>query len=264
MDATRILASDLDGTLIPSDRALIAAFNASVRGRRGLCLAYVTGRHRELALAGIEDHGLARPGFLICDVGTSLYARTADGWSLDSDYASQLAASWHGQDGNVVAEALNEIAALSEQEPERQSRFKRSYYVRGDQDPMASVETARRTLAVRGLEANVIYSEDPATGVGLLDVLPQGASKDSALRHLVALCKLRPDQVVYAGDSENDVPVFLGGTRSIVVGNTPDTVKEQVRAQAVRDGFSDRVYFARAHVLAGVLEGCEHFGVFAG
>ena len=80
MSITRyLLASDLDGTLIPLERdaqrlrevaELVDAFEAS----EGLLLAYVTGRHLSLAQAGIEEIGLPSPDWFVCDVGTRLRA----------------------------------------------------------------------------------------------------------------------------------------------------------------------------------------------
>jgi hydroxymethylpyrimidine pyrophosphatase-like HAD family hydrolase len=109
------------------------------------------------------------------------------------------------------------------------------------------------------MEANVIDSVDEAKNVSLIDVLPATAAKDSALQYLREKAGVSESRVVYAGDSGNDLAAFISGCKAIVVGNTTDSVKEQVRLRAPHP---DRVFFAPGPCVEGVLQGCRHFGVF--
>jgi hydroxymethylpyrimidine pyrophosphatase-like HAD family hydrolase len=72
-----LLATDLDGTLIPLDgepqnRQDLQTL-AALLERLGVALIYVTGRHLESVERAIDEHQMPRPDWLICDVGTSIY-----------------------------------------------------------------------------------------------------------------------------------------------------------------------------------------------
>ena len=72
-----ILASDLDGTLIPLDgrpenrRALQRLVTARLQDR--FTLVFVTGRHKASICEVICEHHLPLPDWVISDVGTTIY-----------------------------------------------------------------------------------------------------------------------------------------------------------------------------------------------
>jgi hypothetical protein len=109
MSITRyLLASDLDGTLIPLERdaqrlreveELVRALAAS----EDLRLAYVTGRHLALAQAGIEEIGLPSPDWFVCDVGTSVYRRANGGYEPDQEYRQAMRAALGGWAATMFA-----------------------------------------------------------------------------------------------------------------------------------------------------------------
>lgn len=261
----RMLASDLDGTLIPPTadperldeiRSFHEAFEA-----RPLDLAYVTGRDHTLALRGVERLGLPMPDVLVCNVGTSVYVRrpTGSDYILDEDYRRRMQAALGGADRDDLVAVLGTVPGLELQEPRKQAEFKVSYYVDPDR-----VEEARATVARRlegfPIPPKLIWSHDPHSGRMLLDLLPRGVAKHVALEHLCEQGGYAVDEVVYAGDSGNDFDAFLSGHPAIVVANAPDALKHEVREGARAADILDRVYFAEARFAAGVLEGCRHFG----
>jgi len=258
-----LLASDLDGTLIPYEesaeqRQALARFRewfagASPRDGRPL-LAYVTGRHLALAEHGIAAFGLPRPDVLVCDVGTALYRRTVDGWRKDAAYEERLARSWPG--APAVAGILDGIPGLDPQEEACQGPLKRSYYLPLDAAGSMAQE-ARRRLRRAGMAARVILSIDHRRECGLLDVLPPAAAKDAALAYLATELAVSLEEVVYAGDSGNDIEAFASGCRGIVVGNAD----EQLRRALAPWRTTGRLYFSRAAYAAGVVEGCRRFGI---
>ena len=103
---------------------------------------------------------------------------------------------------------------------------------------------------------------DLLAGGGLLDVLPEGASKRAAVEHLRVVLGLEPDGVVFAGDSGNDEEALLAGWGGIVVGNAPPELKTRLARAASQRGLDGQLFFARAGCTAGVLEGARHFGLF--
>ena len=78
-----ILASDLDGTLIPlegepENQADLQRL-AEQLDRHGVTLVYSTGRHFASAAQAIDQFQLPQPDWLICDVGTSIFRRDDGG-----------------------------------------------------------------------------------------------------------------------------------------------------------------------------------------
>lgn len=264
MSITRsLLASDLDGTLIPLERdahrlrevlQLVEALEAA----RGLRLAYVTGRHLELALEGIEEVGLPRPEWFVCDVGTSVYHRDDGRFVIDDEYRAAMRGALGGLTGSDVRRAVGDLDGLTLQEEEKQAEFKVSYYTDGR--PERFLDRVQSRLDAAGATVNLIGSFDPVSKRGLLDVLPAGVAKDYAVRYLHEHSGVDQERLVYAGDSGNDRAAMLSGYRVVVVGNADRALKEDLERESAARGLTEQIYFAEHPYARGVLEGLRHFG----
>jgi HAD superfamily hydrolase (TIGR01484 family) len=260
MSITRtLLASDLDGTLIPLERTpqRLAEVRELVTVLDGLDLAYVTGRHLSLGLEGIAEVGLPRPDWFVCDVGTSVYRRSGDDYELDQSYRARMREALGGLTGPELVEALGAVDGIWLQEEEKQAEFKVSYYTEGRHE--AFVDTVRDRLIAAGASVNLVASFDPVSKRGLLDLLPENVAKDSAVHHLAKVAGVGLDSVIYAGDSGNDRAAMLSGARAIVVGNADEALKSQLSARAAEQGLTELIYFASKPYAAGVHEGILHF-----
>ena len=266
MKKTALLASDMDGTVIPLESGKerddeLLRFNRLMQKNSHVALAYVTGRHLELGLEGVEKYRLPSPDIFVCDVGTTIYFQNHGDWHKDEEYRQKLKQSWHGKTSSDIAQILKGIHALDPQEEEKQKEFKQSYYTEPDIDIETTINIIHKHLAVYAIEANVIYSVDSKKNIGLVDVLPKIAAKDYALEYLWKKLELMKDSVVYAGDSGNDLLAFLSGFNAIIVDNTADAVKETVRRQAREKRIEKRIFFASARFVQGVMEGCFYFNL---
>lgn len=264
-DAGWLLASDLDGTLIPLDwhadrQDELDAFVCAVAAAPGLTLAYVTGRHLDLARQGMAHFGLPEPEFLVCDVGTTVYVRGDGDYTEDDAYASRMRQAM-GDGGADLRQALTGVPEIAVQEEEKQSRYKLSYYVAADSDHRAVVRVVEERLAEAGATVRIVASVDPVDGRGLLDILPGGISKGYAVAYLQRRLGLERGHVLYAGDSGNDLDALLAGFNAVLVGNAAPAVKDDLRAAAARDGVEEYLYFATKDYAAGVLEGAGYFGM---
>jgi len=81
--SARVLATDLDGTLIPlngsdSNVSDLATLAEQLRPNN-VQLVFVTGRHFESVTAAINEDRLPKPDWIFCDVGTTIcvYCRAA-------------------------------------------------------------------------------------------------------------------------------------------------------------------------------------------
>ena len=265
MSITRyLLASDLDGTLIPLERGpqrlrevaeLVRAFEANQQ----LLVAYVTGRHLSLAQAGIEEVGLPAPDWFVCDVGTSVYRRKNGDFEPDGEYRRAMRAAFGGLVGDDIRVAIGSVAGMELQEEDKQAEFKVSYYTRGQPEPF--VKTVQSRLGTARANLNLVASYDPVAKQGLLDVLPANIAKDYAVRYLHGQSGVDEQHLVYAGDSGNDRAAMLAGYRAIVVGNADEALKKDLAAESAARGLEDRIYFAAQPHARGVLEGLRHFRI---
>ena len=261
-----VLATDLDGTFIPLDEcgeqkdALSAI--ASAHGARRLKLVYVTGRHHASVMEAIASFGLPVPEWIISDVGTSIYQPRAMSGDFDlyAPYEEYLKNLVQGKDRAEIETLLENISGLQMQSPERQNTFKISYECQAEQLDRLLSEIHQR-LSGANMPYACIGSVDPFEECGLLDVLPAGVSKASALIWLSSHADFSPDEVVFSGDSGNDLAALVSGFRAIIVGNASQTLADKAMAQLEQRGLGSRLYRARGHATSGVLEGCRHFGL---
>jgi HAD superfamily hydrolase (TIGR01484 family) len=266
----RLLATDLDRTLIPNGperespgaRALLARLVAE----RDLLLAYVTGRRLELVERAIDEYDLPRPDLVLADVGSSLFERRGEAWVASANWAEHLAPDWGGRRAVDMAVLFAADSELRLQEPEAQGAFKLSFYTALDVDSAALVARMRAVLDAEELAASVVHSVDRAAGVGLVDVLPARSTKLGALEFAMAERGLGADEVMFAGDSGNDLELLVGAIPAVLVANAEPAFRERVLRAAADAGLGHRLFAARGglwgmngNYAAGILEGWVHF-----
>lgn len=291
---TPILATDLDGTLIPvtpmppatsatseyatseyratesneattsdsalAERAALATFRRlSDAGK--IEIIFVTGRHPSSVIGVISDEGLPSPQWIICDVGTTILRRVSgQPYHPIEAYVNHLD-SIIGQFTTVhLRSKIIQHADLSLQEDEKQGRHKLSYYCDAAKlvDHVAEIDSQIEQWSA---PYRTVGSVDPFNGDGLIDLLPLGTDKSSALlwwaNHRVA----SKDQIVFAGDSGNDFAALTSGFRAILVGNADRELAARVVEHHQQRGTTDRIYIATGRATAGVLEGCIEYGI---
>lgn len=266
-----LICSDLDRTALPNGPApespgAAAAF-AALSGRKDVTLAYVSGRHRTLVEDAIGEYGLPLPDFVMGDVGTTLYRVDTDGeWRLEQAWERRIAADWGGHIASDLSPLLNGFEGLRVQEPEKQNRFKLSFYLRPERWNDAFAASIRHCLAAADIEVRLVWSIDDLTGEGLLDILPLGASKRGAIEALMEIEGFGLEETVFCGDSGNDLDVLASPIPAVLVANARSEVKEQAVAMAKESGCPERLYIARGGYLGmngnyrgGMLEGIAHY-----
>lgn len=265
-----LLCTDMDRTIIPNghqpEHPRARETFHQLCNLPGLRLAYVTGRDLVLTQEAIEAYQLPMPAFAITDVGTKIYQQKAGDWQELVAWQQEIAADWGGKSHADLKTALVDLAELTLQEPSKQNDFKLSYYVGLDVDQQVLLAEVHERFLKLGVRASLIWSIDEPQGVGLLDVLPQNATKMHGIEFLGKYLGYSTDEILFAGDSGNDLMVMASPIRSILVANADAATKEQAFALAEENGVLDTLYLAKADVFllggnysAGVLQGVAHF-----
>jgi sucrose-6F-phosphate phosphohydrolase len=269
---TILLCSDLDRTLIPNgdqDESPHARMVFShLADHPSLRLAYVSGRDKNLIKEAIRDYDLPDPDFVIGDVGTSLYDVVGGRWLRNKAWHSKIGQDWYGYSHDDITDALADMAfaRLELQEPQKQNRYKISYYTSPSVDPDQLKSQILVRLDQLRVLANLIWSRDDARDQGLLDILPRRANKLNAIRFLMTKKMISDTDTVFAGDSGNDLDVLTSGLQSILVKNASEDVRQTTIEKLTQKNQANRLYMAKGKFLgmngnyaAGVLEGLVHF-----
>ncbi|MCA9185995.1 MAG: malto-oligosyltrehalose trehalohydrolase [Pirellulaceae bacterium] len=261
----RVLVTDLDGTLIPLPND--ATNQADLQRLHQLLLTYriplvfATGRHLQSVTRAISDTPLPHPHWFVCDVGTSIYHTDGTGQIVKLEEYAQHLRDICAHPVSDLVRSFRHISGIQLQEEQKQGEFKLSYYVAPSR-LMDVVEQMVQVLQKLQAPFEVTHSRDPHNDRGLVDLLPEQVSKAYALRWWAAQRDLSCANILYAGDSGNDLAAFRAGYRSIVVANTHHEVKLAAYEAHRANDFDRRLYFAPYRATSGVLAGCHWYGLF--
>lgn len=261
----RLVATDLDGTLVHSD-ATVSAYAREVLGRvrdAGIEVVGVTGRGPRLR--GLTASDLAVGRYLVCaqgayvldrETGAALFSARLAGETVRG--AVKLIEAEVGpvlvtvEDGEADGAMLRGEAGFVWPFPDAWEECARDALFGGDllkvfvarpgMDVDAFLAVARRVVPVE--VAEVTYA-----GLGFLEVCPTGVNKATGLAVVAERLGVAPADVLAFGDMPNDVPMLLWAGHSVGVANAhPEVlaVVDEVTGSNDDDGV--------AHYLAALLE----------
>lgn len=269
MSSRLLLCTDMDRTIIPNgaqkEPATARQDLKTFCDRPEVTLVYVTGRHQALVQDAIEEYQLPYPDYVISDVGTKIYHTQQNEWQVLDQWESTIDQDWHGKTHQDLLDILSLLEGLELQEPSKQNTHKLSYYVSLSADIDRLLKEAETLLQAQQVDASLIWSIDEAENIGLLDVLPKNATKLHAIQFLQHFLDYSLDEVVFAGDSGNDLPVLTSKIHSVLVANASDDIKKQAIQLAHANNTMDALYLAQNHsdqngnYAAGVLQGVGHY-----
>lgn len=266
-----LICTDLDRTLIPNgpqpEPNCARKRFAELVARPEITLAYVSGRHRALIEDAIVTYRLPTPDFVIGDVGTTIYRVGPElAWAHLDAWEEQIARDWAGHTHEELRAALRDVPHLRLQERSKQNRLKLSFYLPmyAEIDELAAAVLAR--LEPLGVKARLVWSVDDIADIGLLDVLPAGASKLHAIEALMRDQGFDYDHTVFCGDSGNDLEVLASRVPAVLVANSRPDVQDLALELADEAGTLPWLYIAEGGFLGmngnyagGMLEGIAHY-----
>ena len=240
----RLIALDLDGTLLPESKQLTARSRAALRAMEGLgtTIALATGKFLHLTARYGEELGIqtplvaldgARLGGNGCEVIESCIARDTAEEILER-YADPR---WNGfmDDGaddllvRADTDTLPRMLALWADRTSRVSDLRGR--LRGDPaiialyGPRSDMQAMADEIAPRYPELRTFLHDSLWTGTTRLTLQPAGISKGSGLRHLLDLLGLEPEECMVFGDWHNDLHMFEVGGVNVAMANAVDEVK---------------------------------------
>lgn len=265
-----LLCTDMDRTIIPNghqaEHPLARERFARLCSLPEICLVYVTGRDLALTEQAIVRYQLPLPAYAITDVGTKIYEHREGCWYELFRWRDQIIVDWAGKSHARLKTALADLFELRLQEPDKQKECKLSYYVELSANREALFAGIDERLQRMGVNASLIWSIDELRKTGLLDILPRNATKKHGIEFLASRLGYRYEEILFAGDSGNDLPVMGSAIRSILVANADAATKRDAERLARENNVWDSLYLADSdsfalggNYAAGVLQGVIHF-----
>lgn len=265
-----LLCCDLDRTVLPNgpqaESPLARPLFHAITRRKEITLVYVSGRDKTLLQEAIREFRIPTPDYAIGDVGTTIYRIQEGDWQVWKNWQREIDRDWQGLSHAGLCALLRDISELTLQEPAKQNLHKLSFYTPSDINKETLTADVNRRLQDKGVKATLVWSVDEVKDIGLFDILPASASKLHAIRFLAAELGFAQENILFAGDSGNDLPVLVSSIKSVLVNNALPAVKEEAQALAEQNRTSQRLYLANGkfHDLngnysAGILEGLTHY-----
>jgi Cof subfamily protein (haloacid dehalogenase superfamily) len=250
----RLLAIDMDGTLISRDRPLSDdtrnALNALIR--RGYHVVMATGRSLDFIrhhCPGIELTGpqITYNGAVIADAATGRtlsmsllpegMASAVVNFLLDADIPPITCAIDHVYLDRRIPDPEDWVAPGRDGtflEDIRQAPIKGLIKVVGESDEEAI--TRIRPRAHAEFDSSLYVTQ---TSPRLIEFLNPQASKGAALRQIAEWLGISRDEIIAFGDSHNDIAMFEVAGLSVAMGNASDEVKQaadRVTLRSEEDG----------------------------
>ncbi len=269
-----LFVTDIDDTIVPSlgipDRSEdkdVKSLKDYLRGEfadSGGLMAVSTGRNKDMSdrdkiLFG--DHPFP-VRYAIYNVGTEIWKSAGKSWELMEDYENHLVSS--GFNPKTVYPLFNGISGIWQQEQERDSKFKASFYANPGIKPEKLQELV--TNALEGYPCQLAISTQHGPGPYFIDVTPVNSGKGKAMQFLTR--KLVNEGYPFraaaaAGDSGNDITLFDPGefeknTGLKLIGILPSNAREELTIHTrnlERSGFP--IFHTSKPRAAGVLEGLK-------
>lgn len=262
----KLIATDLDGTLLHSDGTLssanIEALQAAVR--RGIRVVLCTGRPYIRVKSIVEQAGLNDEDYMITFNGGLVQKATTGEIVVQQPLTAQDMLEWYHETERLQL-PLNIIDYDAIYEPLQYPEGRRSLYI----DKLQGIGTT--TIDYLAVEPSHLFNKmvicidqeyldeqipmlNPdlvsrfsvmKSNSSLLEIMAKDVDKASALRQLGELLNIQPSEMMTIGDQENDITMIQLAGRGVAMGNATPEVKavaNYVTLNNNEDGVAHAIY----------------------
>jgi Cof subfamily protein (haloacid dehalogenase superfamily) len=225
----------------------------------GVHIVVATGRRQAYALPVLELAGLSPETVMISSNGTvtrTFSGRRIDRWLLPVATARALCSELrqfggttvftfdHEGPGELVVDSLEALERNVDQWVEQNRPYIREMHplelafdeghapvqgmVCGTVDQMRKAEERLNTSDFSGL-IETHRTEYPGRDLSILDILPPGCSKGSAIERLASTLGIRREEIMAIGDNYNDVEMLKYAGQPVLMGNAPPELLARAR-----------------------------------
>ena len=247
----KYLATDLDNTLITSNRgsgmdSLGVLFRLIKENNWGLL--YVTARSISSVMELIKGYNLNIPDYLVSQMGTKIH-KSGNTSKEIIEWQEIIKSNNPAWDAAKIITVLKNIRNISMQENNENNEYKISFYIHHIQYIGEILDIVSASLKKINISANITITNNPEKNMAYLDILPFKVNKYFALKCLANFIGF--DDLIYAGDSENDLAVLNSKFKSILVNNASLDMKKKV--------MNSGCYIAKENYSSGIIEGLKHY-----
>ena len=258
----KLIVTDVDGTLLDSNHQLPEA-NAAVlkeAAEKGIKIAVATGKthgsvKNTIEQLGIPVYGIYLQGLMIMDADGRVYSQQ----SLHPDIARQVIT--FAEERGFALIAFSGSRTLTRQITDLIRDYTVPYHEPLPElvgplqnilwtTPVHKLIALGEPRAVTGLrwQLNTMLSgKAKITQAGIpfmVEILPPGGGKASALKTLLKELHIAPENVLALGDAENDIEMLQMAGVGVALGNADDKTKaaaNHVAASNDEGGFADAI-----------------------
>ena len=261
----RLLALDLDGTLLNSRKEITAATREAVwwAAEQGVYVVLATGRivgeaaefARELCC---DDHMVTAGGVAIA---TAFDEKILESWAMPCAVGAQVVAAVQNLPVRVMIYVGDKIFI----NPFSDRDFVQNYRVEGFHANKVVLDDIAGAICAQGLDVTKVYAIGaradleqaletirPLPGITItssgsdnFEVMPAGVDKGMALLRLGKLLGVAPDEMAAIGDSDNDAAMLRAVGMPVAMGNAAPELKQLARyitADCDHDGAAQAIY----------------------
>ena len=254
-----MVALDIDGTLMPSSGTRMSERNQEAVRRAdaaGVHIVIATGRRQAYAMPLMEQMGLHPSTVMISSNGTvtrTFGGESIDRWLLPVETARALCGELRQfggatvftfdreGPGELIVDSIEDLHQRVELWVEANRPYIREMkplerafdsgeapvqgMVCGSVERMRKAEECLNESRFAGL-IETHRTEYPAKDLSILDILPPGCSKGSAIERLAASLGVRRSEIMAIGDNYNDVEMLKYVGQPVLMGNAPLELRE--------------------------------------
>lgn len=259
----KLVISDVDGTLIDESEVLSqkAIDMAKYLKERNVLFTIATGRVEYIAEGFVKQLGIEIP-YITCNGATIVKGKEVlERNQIDLLPLKQMIEKADTEGLSVIysIDGYEKVYRFTQWVLDQQRDFDRYHEEHRFTDEewrtlkVDKITIMDDTLAGCIAEYDKMCSELPE-GYGYtryldraVEVVSGGATKANALRSLIAILGIKPEEVLAAGDHQNDIEMVTEAGVGVAVGNATEQLK------SVAD------YVARGHNVDGLFEAVRHF-----